>query len=131
MGRRSRGVSIAETLVAIFLLALLITVVFNLFPTTILANRQGSERLRALNVAQSVLANKRTVAFSDLVVGSSEQLEQREVGGHSYQPTVRILAPSQGDPGNLKVLQVSVAWESKSQKHRLTEEIWIHRVMED
>ena len=129
--RSERGIAIAETLMGIFLLALLITTVVNLFPTTVLANRQGSERLRALNVAQSILAEQRTRTFEELETGSAEQLPERSVGGETYQPVLKILAPPEGDPDNLKILQVSVFWESQSQKNSLTEEIWIHRLIEE
>ena len=126
-----RGVSIAETLIAIFLLALLILAVFNMFPTTVLANRQGSERLQAVNVAQSTLAEARSRPFDELLIGLSETLPEKVARGTHYTPMVRVLPPTEGDPDRLKVLEVTVNWKSRNVDRSITERLWIHRRIEE
>lgn len=118
-------------MVAIFLLALLILAVFNLFPTMVLANRQGSERLQALTVAQSTLAELRSRPFDELTVGLSEVLPAQSLEGIDYLSEFRILAPEEGDPARLRVLEVTVTWEKQKVKRTLTEKLWIHRRIEE
>ena len=123
--------SIAETLIAIFLVALLILVVFNMFPTTVLANRQGSERLQAVTVAQSGLAEARTRRFDLLVVGSSEALPAKINRGITYNSELTVLSPDKGDPDRLKVLEVTVTWTSRNVTRSISEKLWVHRRIEE
>ena len=127
----NRGVSIAETPIAIFLVALLILVVFNMFPTTVLANRQGSERLQAVTVAQSGLAEARTRRFDLLVVGSAEALSAKTNRGITYNSELKVLPPDKGDPDRLKVLEVTVTWTSRNVKRSISEKLWVHRRIEE
>jgi len=128
---RNRGVSIAETLISIFLVALLILVVFNLFPTTVLANRQGSERLQAVTVAQSGLAEARTRRFDLLTVGTSEVLPSKVNRGITYDSELKVLSPDKGDSDRLKVLEVTVTWTSRNVKRSISEKLWVHRRIEE
>ena len=126
-----RGISIAETLVAIFLLALLILTVFNMFPTTVLANRQGSERLQAVTVAQSALAEARSRPFGNLTIGMVESLPPRTSGGTQFNAELKVLAPNEGDPDRLKVLEVTVTWQARNIERSIQERLWIHRRIEE
>jgi Tfp pilus assembly protein PilV len=128
---RTRGVSIAETLIAIFLLALLILAVFNMFPTTVLANRQGSERLQAVSVAQSALAEARSRPFGELTIGMTESLPEKATRGTTYMSQLKVLAPDQGSPDRLKVLEVTVTWQARNIKRSIQERLWIHRRIEE
>lgn len=123
--------SIAQTLIAIFLVALLILVIFNLFPTTVLANRQGSERLQASTLAQSALAEARSTPFDKLILGSSLTLPEQQVQGVVYQSVLRVLPPDSGDPTRLKVLEVTVEWRSRNVERSLQERLWVHRRIEE
>lgn len=123
--------SVAETLIGIFLLALLILVVFNMFPTTVLANRQGSERLQAVTVAQSALAEARSRPFDQLFVGTVETLPIRKTRGTQYSSELRVLAPDEGDPDRLKVLEVTVTWQARNIERTIQERLWIHRRIEE
>jgi Tfp pilus assembly protein PilV len=128
---RTRGVSIAETLISIFLLSLLIIVVFNMFPTTVLANRQGSERLQAVTVAQTALAEARSRPFSELSIGTTEPLPENSLRGTKYLSQLKILAPDEGDSDRLKVLEVTVTWQARNIKRSISERLWIHRRIEE
>ena len=131
MKKCTRGISIAETLIGIFLLALILTVLFNLFPTTVLANRKGTKQLEASNLAQSTLSELRARPFDSLTVGLNESLPEHLAGGNRYQVSFKVLGPEFGDPDNLKVLEVKVEWTSNNQEQILTEKVWVHKVMED
>lgn len=126
-----RGVAIAETLVAIFLLALLILVVFNLFPTTVMANRQGSERLQALSVAQTALSEARNRPFESLVVGSASSYPDTKADGLVFHTLVKVLPPERGDGTRLKILEVAVSWTSRQGHRSLVERLWVHRRIEE
>lgn len=127
---RESGVAIGETLVGIFLLALILTALFNLIPTTILANRHGSQRIQADNLAQSTIAEVRTTPFDDLVVGTSTDRPAATVENVSYLTTVSVKAPPQGDPDRLKVVAVDVSWTMGSKVRRVSHELWMHRVIQ-
>ena len=126
-----RGVSIAETLIAILLLALLILVVFNMFPTLVLANRQGSERLQAVAVAQNRLAEARSRPFDQLIVGTTEALPDTQDRGIVYSSVLSILPPESGDPSRLKILEVSVSWTTRNVQRTIREKLWIHKRIEE
>lgn len=129
--KKRRGISIAETLVGIFLVALLLTALFNLFPTTIVANRQGSNRLRAVNLAHSTLSEWRVKPFDQLVVGSTQTLPVESIGGVNFERKLLIEPAKFGDPKNVKILEVEVKWEAENQVRTITEDLWIHRLIEE
>lgn len=131
MWKRIRGISIAETLIGIFLLALLITVFFNLFPTTVLANRKGTRQLQASDLAHSTLAELRTRPFAELTAGLKESLPDRSVEGTTYQISFEVEDADFGDPQNLKVVTIRVQWTANNQANEHTEKSWIHKVMEE
>lgn len=128
---KNRGFSIAETLISVFLLALLLIVFFNLFPTTVLANRQGSQQMQAMDLAQSVLAEARTRPFDDLAIGLNETGSVQRIDGTDYQSNLEVIKPDSGDPDQLKVLVATVTWTANNKSKTLQERIWIHRVLEE
>lgn len=129
--KRTKGFSIAETLISVFLLALLLIVFFNLFPTTVLANRQGSQQMQAMDLAQSVLSEARTRPFDDLTIGLKESGSVQRIDGTDYQTSLEVVKPDSGDPDQLKVLLATVTWTANNKSKNLQERIWIHRVLEE
>lgn len=130
MRRKEIGVAIGETLVGIFLLALVLTALFNLIPTTILANRHGSQKIQADNLAQTTLAQIRTTPFDQLLVGSSQTRPAVKVENVSYIAKVDINGPPHGDPDRLKVVSVEVSWTMGSRVRKVSHELWLHKVIQ-
>lgn len=128
---RCRGFSIAETLISVFLLALLLIVLFNLFPTTVLANRQGSQQMQAMDLAQSVLAEARARPFQDLVPGTTETGGPVTMGDTTYTTELVVSPPGTGDPQHLRVLTATINWTANNRPKSLQEKIWVHRIMEE
>lgn len=132
MSRRqtNRGFSIPETLIGIFVVALVLTALFNMIPTTVLANRHGSQRIQADNVAQSVLAEVRSLPFQSLGLGTVEQRATVKVDNVEFHPKVMVVAPPQGDPSRLKVIRVEVSWLMRDRERSVTHELWLHKIVE-
>ena len=128
---QKRGLSIAESLLSVFLVALLAVVLFNLLPTTVLANRQGNEQLQARSLAQSELAEIRARPFPQLTPGLRETNGPIRLQGNDYHTELLVGTPTNGDPQYMRLLTVTVRWVSNNQNKSLREQIWIHQVMED
>lgn len=129
--RDSLGLAIAESLIGIFLVALLLIALFNLFPTTIAANRQGSQKLKAVNLAQSTLSEWRVKPFEQLLVGESENLPEKNVDNVRFHQRISVKAPDFGDSDNLKVLEVMVMWKVGNHNRSIVETLWVHRLIEE
>jgi len=61
-----RGFSLIETIFAASILSIVIMVLFNLYPSSLLAVRRAEHRLEATTLAQSILESKRAMPFSQL-----------------------------------------------------------------
>ena len=105
--------------------------VFNFFPTTLLANRQGSEQLNALSVANSTLSGARARSFSDLKLSKVEHLTEAIIDGVTYRPVLRVQSPDDIDSSNLRLLEVEVFWKQRGQEKSLKQELLVHRVIEN
>lgn len=61
-----RGFSLIETIFAASILSIVLMVLFNLYPSSLLAVRRAEHRLEATTLAQSILEAKRALPFSQL-----------------------------------------------------------------
>lgn len=110
--RRTRGLSLLETILSIFLLGMVVLVVMQLFPTSFLATRRSEQRAQAARVAEDVLSRQRALPFGQLIVGATE-LEPVVSGGVSYAPRVEVFAPEGANPDKLNGIRVTVNWQER------------------
>lgn len=119
-----RGLSLAETIVALFLAALLVVLLTNLFPGAVAAMRQSEIKTHALQVCQSILAQEQTRPFSELVAGTSEARPAVKRALHSLKPRVEVFPVPGHDPELLLGVRVTVLWETRNRTRELSQQIW-------
>lgn len=90
----SRGHSLAEVVVAIFLLGLVVGAVLNLFPTSFLSIEHSEARLQANNLAQAGLEEASREPWP-AVVGLTATTETIRLAGRDYR---RTLSAAQTSP---------------------------------
>lgn len=94
-----RGFSLIETIFAASILSIVLMVLFNLYPSSLLAVRRAEHRLEATTLAQSILESKRAMPFSQLT-GLTVDTDYEVPGS---DPTwTDPLTPPAGDPGQAK-----------------------------
>jgi hypothetical protein len=81
---------------------------FNLYPAAALAVRRGQDQLAADNLAQTILDEKRALAFEDLQLGQEAWAPVTE-NGRSYTSLVEVFDVD-GHPDVLKGVRVIVSW---------------------
>lgn len=125
MARTVKGLSIAEGLVALGILAMVSMFLLTLVPASGKAIAKAEEHVLADNLAQSHLERLRARGFQYLVQGTStpEKVElQRQV--FTYSTEVVYLPDS--NPQLLKAVRVTVEWGDPVQRKTL--ESWVGNV---
>jgi Tfp pilus assembly protein PilV len=120
-----RGLSLVETTMAGFVIALAVIFVANLIPTTMLALRSSETRTQANLLAQSLLEGMRSVPFSRLAAIPAGQVKSDNVI-LSYQSFVEDVTDA--DPKFLKRIRVEVTWTIRSKERRVSREALVHPV---
>ncbi|MBI3925991.1 MAG: prepilin-type N-terminal cleavage/methylation domain-containing protein [Armatimonadetes bacterium] len=121
-----RGFSLLETVVAGSLLALVMLLLFNLFPSSMLALRQGEQQIQADAVAQSALDQVRSEGYGKLQPGEVRRLQPVRRGSLVYTPTLEVFQVADADPNLLKGLRTTVSWQERGESRQVVHEIWIH-----
>ena len=121
---RERGFSLMEIVVSLALLGLIVGLVINIFPGSIVASHAGSEQMAAENLAQSFIEETRAAGFSSLTVGT----EPMSSPDPKYQLQREIFVPSGADADRTLGLRITVRWESKKRQRELTREVWLSSV---
>lgn len=123
---KSRGLSLTETIISLYLIGMLAVLLFNLFPSSVAASRHGETKMRAELLAESVLARQMARDFEELDVGSLTQLEPvASEFGQSFVPTVEVFQVGTRDTALIKGLRVSVAWTTGEQDRLVVQEVWV------
>jgi len=130
-----RGFSIIETIFAASILSIVIMVLFNLYPSSLLAVKRAEHRLEATTLVQSILEEKRAGPFTALTALSPEtyyNITPPPAGedGVQLKPKFKVfLVPnteSAWPPKRIVGLQVVVEWrETKKRQEKLVGELWI------
>ena len=124
-----RGLSLLETVVAAFLFMLVVILVLNLFPSSLLALTQAELKARAARLAQSRLNEVRLRPFESLQVqGPREELLGEEYQGARLRAFLDVRRDPDSDPDRLKVLRVTVQWDERGRKRESVREVWVTRV---
>ncbi|MBI3929145.1 MAG: type II secretion system protein [Armatimonadetes bacterium] len=119
---RARAFTIAETILATFILSIVMMTLFNIFPTSSMAVKKAEVRLRADNLAQSALEEYRSRGFDSLVLDTIDDLGTSEAGGVRYSTTITTSA---GTNALLKRLVAEVSWEFQGKTEQVRHETWI------
>lgn len=116
--------TLAESVLAIFLLSLIVLLVFNLYPTAISSLRGSGQNLQANDVASSVLAEYQEKRFNSLVVGPAVTLPGRPGRGTEFIPSVEIFDINRPgvDTTKVKGIRVRVSWVDHGRTHSLVRE---------
>lgn len=113
-----------EVVVSLALLGLVIALVINIFPSSIVASHSASEQLEAENLAQSFIEEARAEAFSSLTVGTLSL----SLPDAKFQVQRDIFIPAGADADQTIGLRITVSWESKKRQRELIREIWLSSV---
>ena len=116
LGRRTRteGLSLAEIMISIVVLASLSVLMVGVIPATIIGLRSASERATATLLVQAALEQTRKQDFEEL----QEIQFERKLNGRAYsvRTVVKNAVASDGsalDPAQVKAVEVIVEWRSK------------------
>ena len=123
-----RGLSLVETIFSLALLALVLIVVLNLFPSSMATVRVAEQRYRAETLAASVLDDQVSQPFSSLTVGLSQDLAASIYDQVAYRPHLDISAAGTEDPNYLKSVKITVQWTYRGQPRAVIRELWIHHM---
>ena len=126
--RLRRGFSLVELLMSFALLGLVIVLLLNLFPSSIAAVRLGEQRYRAQTMASSLLEQKMSVPFSQLLVGTRVTLPVQQFEGVDYQSRLEVDKVTGSDPAVLRSVRVSVEWTVRGMTRREVREVLMHRL---
>ena len=110
------------------LLGLVIVLLLNLFPSSIAAVRLGEQRYRAQTMASSLLEQKMSVPFSQLLVGTRVTLPVQQFEGVDYQSRLEVDKVTGSDPAVLRSVRVSVEWTVRGMTRREVREVLMHRL---
>jgi uncharacterized protein (TIGR02598 family) len=136
-----RGFSLVETIFAASILSIVLMVLFNLYPSSLLAVKRAEHRLEATTLAQSVLEKKRTRPFGELNSLSPGQYytadqdadlkalrPPQSPDGVQLEPEFQIfhIPDPDTDPGRLLGLRAKVKWKETSKRSQeVVQELWI------
>ncbi|MEW6281480.1 MAG: hypothetical protein AB1758_22915 [Candidatus Eremiobacterota bacterium] len=121
-----RGVTLAESILAVFLLSLIVVLIFNLYPASIASLRVSGQKLQADSVAGSILEDYMARSFTQLVVGPPQALPPVPGKGVTFQPEVEIFEvtqPADVDRTRIRGIRVTVRWSQNSRNHSVVREI--------
>jgi len=118
-----RGFSLIENLMAFTLIALVLILLLNLFPSSVATVRKSEQRYEALTLAGNLLEQQAARPFSKLVVGT---VEESEVGAFKVRTEVRKVDGE--NEAWLKSIRVTVNWTYQEQVREVTRELRVHRL---
>lgn len=130
--RKHAGISLVETIFALGLVALVVILVVDLYPSAMATLRQAERQSVATNLASSVLDQEMALPFTQLTVGS-QTLPAQVTDGITYTPRVEIfnyqpaVTPAV-DSNRLIGVRVIVDWEYRKVHRTLVREALVHNL---
>lgn len=117
-----RGFSVIEVVVAFGLLAIMVSIFFNLIPSSTLATFRAENRLSASNLAQNQIETLRAAPFDELPSwdGKSETVTR---GSTKFTVTTSVSDIKDIKPDYLKLVKVTVGWVERSNNQKLSYEL--------
>lgn len=125
---RRRGISLLEVVFSLFLVALVILVLTNLFPTSALAVRRAENRVQADLLAEAITAEQASRPFEELVVSPERDLGPAQREGVRLLPSLEVFQPPESQPEHLRGLRVTVRWTERGAVRSVVHELWVTRV---
>ncbi|MFA5508611.1 MAG: type II secretion system protein [Vulcanimicrobiota bacterium] len=113
------GFSLLEIVVSLALLGLIVGLVINILPSSIVASHGAGEQMEAENLAQSLVEEARAAGLSNLTVG----VEDIPSPDPKFKLQREIFVPAGADAGQTVGVRVIVRWESKKRQRELKREI--------
>ncbi|MEW6278658.1 MAG: hypothetical protein AB1758_08565 [Candidatus Eremiobacterota bacterium] len=121
------GFSIIEAILSISLLALLIMLLFNLYPTSLLGIRRAEHRLLADNLARSLVERERARPFADLTpLPPTNQPSFTNEDGVIFQPVLEIRPV--GVSGVTTEVRAMVTWKVQGRTQQVTHAAYVSKV---
>lgn len=116
--------TLAESILAIFLLSLIVVLIFNLYPTAMVSLRGSGQNLQANDVVDSVLDEYQERRFNTLVAGPPVTLPARPGRGCEFVPTVEVFEVNRPDVDRdrIKGIRVTVTWVDHGVTRKLVRE---------
>ena len=121
------GLSLTEVIFAASILGLVMMVLFNLYPTAILSVKVAEHKLKAANLAQSILEEKKSGKFSDLY-NPPPLTDVKGNDGVIYHPSYVAFDVPGANPANLKGIRATVTWKERIRDYSISQELYICKV---
>jgi Tfp pilus assembly protein PilV len=117
-----RGFSFIEVVVAFGLLAVMVSIFFNLIPSSTLATKRAENRLSASNIAQNHLEELRAAPFHTLDSHDGTVTVERR-GNIDFTRKTTVSNLPAGNPQHLKLVKIQVAWTERTKEQKLSYEL--------
>lgn len=104
-----RGLSLAELMISIVILAFLSVLLVGIIPATILGLRSASDRATATLLVQGALEEVRKEPFDTV----TSQFSTRTLNGRTYNIQATVGAAAGLDVSQAKRVSIEVRWEAK------------------
>ena len=115
-----------ETVFSVSLIAVVIMMIFNLFPASSLMVHRARQEMQASTLAQTRLEQVREQPFRSLQPGLYA-LDPVTVDGVVYRPTREVYRVPAQDPARLLGIRMTVRWSDREMPHELSQEVFLAR----
>lgn len=123
----NRGLSLLETVLSVFILSLVVLLLFELLPTSLLAVRRAEQRQLAGHLAASLIAERMATPFQSLPLGI-EPLDPIVSEGIEFTPTIEVFRLPDYEPEKLKGVRVTVTWRERGKSWTVQREVLVSGV---
>lgn len=124
---RPVGLSLLETVLSVFIFSLVVLLLFELLPTSLLAVRRAEQRQLAGHLAASLAAERMARPFQGLAEGI-EPLDPVTSEGVEFTPTVEVFRLPDFEPERLKGIRVTVTWQERGKTWTVRREVLVSGV---
>lgn len=125
-----RGLTLMETILATFVVSLVILAILQMLPASALATRKAECKIQACSLAISALDGQLARGFTAVANQQGRDLELPDVesGGVVYHRTVQVVDAPHPRPTLVKVVRCTVEWNFGGQDFTTTQEAWLSKV---
>ncbi|MBN9417966.1 MAG: hypothetical protein J0I12_21135 [Candidatus Eremiobacteraeota bacterium] len=125
-----QGLTLMETILATFVVSMVILAILQMLPSSALATKKAECKIQACSLAVSALDAQLARGFTAVAHQQGLDLELPDVssGGVVYHLTVRVLDTPQPRPTLVKVVRCTVEWNFGGQDFSTTQEAWLSKV---
>jgi type II secretory pathway pseudopilin PulG len=120
--RRALALTLLELVVSFSLLAMIITVVLELLPGSLISLHHSQSRFAAANVAQNQVNYICSRSFGSNSVGTSRDLTDEVLDKMTYHVHLDVLAVAGQDPATIRLVRITVSWYEKNQTLQVVRE---------